>query len=84
MWGASLLENHSAYKILRAGYFWPSLFTDVCAKIRACAKCQKFSGKKQLKSLPLKPVAASGPFNSGAWILSGKFIPLPVVNIDGS
>ena len=27
------------YKILRAGYFWPSLFTDVCAKIRACAKC---------------------------------------------
>jgi hypothetical protein len=34
-----------AYKILRAGYFWPSLFTDVCANIRACVKCQKFSRK---------------------------------------
>jgi hypothetical protein len=43
----------TAYKILRAGYYWPSLFTDVCAKIRACINCQKFSGKQQLKSLPL-------------------------------
>jgi hypothetical protein len=52
----------TAYKILRARYFWPILFTDVFAEIRACAKCQKFSGKQQLKSLPLKHVAASGPF----------------------
>jgi hypothetical protein len=29
-----------AYKILRAGYFWPTLFTDVCVKVRACIKCQ--------------------------------------------
>ena len=28
----------NAYKILRAGYFWPSLFYDVCAKVRACEK----------------------------------------------
>jgi hypothetical protein len=36
----------TTYKILKAGYFWPSLFTDVCAKIRAYVKCQKFSGKQ--------------------------------------
>jgi hypothetical protein len=63
----SLLGGHhfwktTAYKILRAGYYWPTLFTDVCAKVKACIKCQKFSGKKQLKSLPLKPVLALGPF----------------------
>jgi hypothetical protein len=52
----------TAYKILRVGYYWTTLFTDVCAKIKACIKCQKFSGKQQLKSLPLKPVVASGPF----------------------
>jgi hypothetical protein len=33
------------YKILVAGYFWNSLFTDVCAKIKACDKCKKFLGK---------------------------------------
>jgi hypothetical protein len=49
----------TTYKILRAWYFWPTLFTDVCAKIRACVKCQKFSGKKHLKSLPLKIMVAS-------------------------
>jgi len=30
-----------AYKILRAGYFWPSIFIDVCANIRACVKSKK-------------------------------------------
>jgi hypothetical protein len=52
----------TTYNILRARYFWPSFFTNVCAKIRAYAKCQKFSGKKQVKSFPLKPMASSGPF----------------------
>jgi len=51
-----------AYKILRGRYFWHILFTDVCAKIRSCVKCHKFSGKKQLKSFPLNPMEASGPF----------------------
>ena len=36
----------TSYKILRAGYFLPSLITDVYEKIRACIKCQKFYGKK--------------------------------------
>jgi hypothetical protein len=52
----------TAYDILTARYFWPSLFTDVFAKIRACVKCQKFSRKQQFKSIPLKPVVVSGPF----------------------
>jgi hypothetical protein len=65
----------TAYKILRAGYYWPTLFTDVCAKIRACIKCQKFSGKQQLKSLPLKPVVASGPFQQWGLDFIGEIHP---------
>ena len=49
----------TANKILVAGYFLPIIVTDVCENIRACVKCQKFSGKQQLISLPLKPVVAS-------------------------
>jgi hypothetical protein len=60
--GGHHLWRTTNYKILRVGYFWPTLFTDVCAKIRAYIKCQKFAGKKQLKSLPLKHVVSSGPF----------------------
>jgi transposase InsO family protein len=65
----------TAYKILRVGYYWPTLFTDVCRKIRACIKCKKFSGKQQLKSLPLKPVVASGPFQQWGLDFIGEIHP---------
>jgi hypothetical protein len=52
----------TAHKILWDGYYWPTLFPDVCKEIRACIKCQKFSEKQQLKSMPLKPVVVSAPF----------------------
>jgi hypothetical protein len=51
-----------AYKILRDRYYWPTVFTDVYRKVRACIKCQIFVGKQQLKSFPLKHVVVSGPF----------------------
>jgi hypothetical protein len=38
------------------------MFIDVCAKIRVCVKCQKFSRKQQLKSFPLNPIVVLGPF----------------------
>ena len=44
----------TTYKILRAGYYWPSLFSDVYQQVRACIPCQKFDGKQKLMSLPLK------------------------------
>ena len=35
----------TANKILRAGYFWPTLFSDVFSFVRSCEKCQRFEGK---------------------------------------
>jgi hypothetical protein len=37
--GGHHLWRDTAYKILRSRYFWPTLFTNVCEKIRACVKC---------------------------------------------
>jgi len=31
-------------KILRAGYYWPTLFTDVYKTIASCHECQIFQG----------------------------------------
>jgi hypothetical protein len=42
--GHHFLENHGLQNS-QDGYFWPTVFTDVCAKIRACIKCQNFVGK---------------------------------------
>jgi hypothetical protein len=63
------------HKVLRAGYYWPTLFPDVCREIRACIKCQRFSGKKQLKSLSLKPVVVSTPFQQWGLDFIGEIHP---------
>jgi hypothetical protein len=73
--GGHHLWRTTTYKILRAGYFWPSLFTDVFSKIRSCIKCHKFSGKLQLKSFPLKPLVASRPFQQWGIDFIGEIHP---------
>jgi hypothetical protein len=51
------------------------LFTDVCREVRDCIKCQTFSGKQQLKSLPLKPVVALAPFQQWGLDFIGEIHP---------
>ena len=33
----------TTYRILRAGYYWPTLFADVYQQVKACVPCQKFA-----------------------------------------
>jgi hypothetical protein len=73
--GGHHLWKTNAYKILMDGCYWPTLFTDVYEKIRACIKCQKLSGKKQIKSLPLNHVLASGPFQQWGLNFIGEIHP---------
>eukprot|EP00253_Pinus_taeda_P022972 PITA_22972 len=52
----------TTHKILRAGYYWTALFSDVFSFVRSCDKFQRFTGRYQLKSLPLKPIHTNCPF----------------------
>jgi hypothetical protein len=54
--------RETTYKILRARYYWPKLFTDINAKVKACNSCQLFSGKQKLPALCLIPVKIEVPF----------------------
>lgn len=65
----------TAHKILRASYYWPTLFSDVCTYVRTCDACQRFEGKNQLKSLPLKPVTVTGPFQQWGLDFIGEIHP---------
>lgn len=65
----------TAHKILRAGYYWPTLFSDVFSFVKSCDRCQRFEGKQQLKSLPLKPIHASGPFQQWGLNFIGEINP---------
>ena len=52
----------ATHKILRAGYYWPIPFFYLCTFVKACEKFQRFIGKKQLRSFPLRPIVVNGPF----------------------
>eukprot|EP00253_Pinus_taeda_P014837 PITA_14837 len=60
--GGHLFWKSTANKILRAGYYWLTLFADVYKMGKSCHKCQIFEGKQKLQPFPLKPIEVSAPF----------------------
>jgi hypothetical protein len=49
-------------KILRASFYWPSIFSNVYKEVSKCHECQIFDGKGKLESLLLKPILVEAPF----------------------
>ena len=43
--GGHLFWKSTTNKIMRAGYYWPTLFADVYKMVKRCHKCQIFEGK---------------------------------------
>ena len=52
----------TANKILRAGYYWPTLFSDVYKEISKCHQFQIFDGKRKVLPIPLNPITVEVPF----------------------
>jgi len=52
----------TAHKIMRAGYFWPTLFKDAHAFVRRCQACQTTAGRVKKPAFPLQPVMVDMPF----------------------
>jgi hypothetical protein len=67
--------RNMAYKILKAGCYWPKLFSNVNAKVRACNPCQLFAGKQKLTSLHLVPVKDEAPFQQWGLEFIGEINP---------
>jgi hypothetical protein len=67
--------RETTYKILRAGYYWPKLFSYVNTKVKACNSCQLFTGKQKLPALPLVPVKMEAPFQQWGLDFIGEINP---------
>ncbi|KAH9303500.1 hypothetical protein KI387_043862 [Taxus chinensis] len=52
----------TALKIMKAGYYWPKIFSDFYAWIKRCKNCAFFTGKERLAALPLQPISVDQPF----------------------
>ena len=60
--GGHFYWKSTADKILRAGFYWPTLFANVKKFVTSYHKCQIFEGKRKLLPLPLKPISTEKPF----------------------
>jgi len=74
-YGGHLYWKSTADKILRAGFYWPSLFADVKKFPVSCHKCQIFEGKRKLLPLPLKPISTEKPFQQWGLEFIGEIHP---------
>ena len=70
-----LYWKSTANKILRAGFYWPTLFANVRKYVTSYHKCQIFEGKKKLLPLPLKPISTEMPFQQWGLDFIGEIHP---------
>ena len=60
--GGHLSGLATAQKILRAGYFLPTIFKYCVEAVKRCHLCQLYTKKMRSQPAPLFPVASVGPF----------------------
>jgi hypothetical protein len=60
--GVHLSGISTAQKIIRAGYFWPTLFDDCIHAVKQCEQCQLYANKARAPPTLLHPVITAGPF----------------------
>eukprot|EP00253_Pinus_taeda_P019583 PITA_19583 len=75
--GGHLYWKSTVDKILRVGFYWPSLFGDVRKFLVSCHKCQIFEGKRKLLPLRLKPISTERPFQQWGLDFIGEIHPSP-------
>ena len=71
--------NHSGarslvHKLIRAGYYWPTMLKDAQAYVKACNKCQRFSNFIRQSSEELTPMTAPWPFTQWELDIMGPFL----------
>eukprot|EP00253_Pinus_taeda_P032005 PITA_32005 len=73
--GGHYAGDATAHKILRAGYYWPTLFKDSHSYVRKCQVYQTTVGRQNKPSLPLQPVNIEQPFSQWGLDIIGEIVP---------
>jgi hypothetical protein len=60
--GGHFVGENMTHKILRVGYYWPTLFKDVRSYARKCKSCQVSVDREKRASIPLHSVTISRSF----------------------
>ena len=74
--GGHFLGETTAHKVLRASYYWPTLFKYAHIFVRKCEAYQRCDGKLKQQSFTLQPVTIQFPFQQWGLDFVGLITPL--------
>ena len=73
--GGHFSGETTAHKVLREGYYWPTLFKDAHAHARKCQICQVNAGREIRHAFPLQPLTVQNPFEQWGLDVVGEINP---------
>ena len=65
--GGHYVGEATTHKILRAGYYWPTLFKDSYNYVRKCQVCQTAAGKQKSHPCHYSRLTSTNHSVNGAW-----------------
>jgi hypothetical protein len=60
--GGHFAPPTTTHRIMRVGYYWPTIFKDSYAMIRKCISCKIFSRKMKIETMSLHSLTIEEPF----------------------
>jgi hypothetical protein len=73
--GGHFADKRTSYKIVRMGYYWPSIFKDAKKYVKACDSCQRVGQPNNRDEMPLNPQVVLEPFDRWALDFIGPINP---------
>ena len=73
--GGNFAEKRTGHKVLRMGYYWPTIFRDAKKYVQACDSCQRMGQPNILDEMPLQPQLVVEPFDRWALDFVGPINP---------
>jgi hypothetical protein len=73
--GGHFVDKRTAHKILRMGYYWPSIFKDAKKYVKAYDSCQRVGQPNHRDEMPLNPQVVLEPFDRWALDFIGPINP---------
>jgi len=68
-----------ATKVLRSGFYWPTLFKDAYAHVKACDACQRMGNIFRRNEMPLNNILEVKLFD--VWGIIAPFYPCSPISI---